>query len=290
MPKRHHTVILVPHAQAKLRKWRVTNLQIGLTAGALLALTLASIFTLWSFFHTPSNPAEIARLRQENERLRRTNQTFETSLQDLQGKLSRSEDRTRDLAIVAGLADVGNAEAGIGGGAPIDEAMPDLASMADRAGVLDGTLDAVEAKLDERVHWLSATPAISPVKGILTSGFGYRADPMTHGRGVHQGIDIAAPTGQPVQATANAIVLRAATVGGLGKAIYLAHGYGLTTRYGHLSQIEVKPGQRVKRGDVIGRVGNTGRSTGPHLHYEVRVDGQPVNPLAYILDGTSDPY
>ncbi len=290
MPKRHHTVILVPHAQAKLRKWRVTNLQIALAAASLLVLTLASVFTLWSFFHTPSNPAEIARLRQENERLRRTNRTFETSLQDLQGKLSRSEDRTRDLAIVAGLADLGNAEAGIGGGAPIDEAMPDLASMADRAGVLDGTLDAVEAKLDERVHWLSATPAISPVKGILTSGFGYRADPVTHGRGVHHGIDIAAPTGQPVQATANAIVLRAATAGGLGKAIYLAHGYGLTTRYGHLSQIEVKPGQRVKRGDVIGRVGNTGRSTGPHLHYEVRVDGHPVDPLAYILDGTSDPY
>lgn len=290
MSKRHHTVILVPHAQAKLRKWRITNLQIGLTAGSLLVLTLACIFTLWSFFHTPSNPAEIARLRQENERLRRTNQTFETSLQDLQSQLSRYEDRTRDLAIVAGLADLGNAEAGIGGGAPIDEAMPDLASMADRAGVLDGTLDAVEAKLDERVHWLSATPAISPVKGILTSGFGYRADPVTHGRGVHQGIDIAAPTGQPVQATANAIVLRAATVGGLGKAIYLAHGYGLTTRYGHLSQIDVKPGQRVKRGDVIGRVGNTGRSTGPHLHYEVRVDGQPVDPLAYILDGTGDRY
>jgi murein DD-endopeptidase MepM/ murein hydrolase activator NlpD len=290
MPKRHHTVILVPHAHAKLRKWRITNLQIGLTAGALLTLTLASIFTLWSFFHTPSNPAELSRLRQENERLRRTNHTFETSLQDLQSQLSRYEDRTRDLAIVAGLADLGNAEAGVGGGAPIDEAMPDLASMADRAGVLDGTLDAVEAKLDERVHWLSATPAISPVKGILTSGFGYRTDPMTHGRGVHQGIDISAPTGQPVQATANAIVLRAATVGGLGKAVYLAHGYGLTTRYGHLSQIDVQPGQRVKRGDVIGRVGNTGRSTAPHLHYEVRVDGQPVNPLAYILDGTGAPY
>ncbi|HVR96463.1 MAG TPA: peptidoglycan DD-metalloendopeptidase family protein [Thermoanaerobaculia bacterium] len=290
MSKSHHTVILVPHAHAKLRKWRITNFQIGLTAGALLALTLGSVFTLWSFFHTPSNPAELARLRQENERLRRTNQTFESDLQSLQSQLSRYEDRTRDLAIVAGLADVGNAEAGIGGGEPIDDATPDLASMADRAGVLDGTLDAVEAKLDERVHWLSATPAIAPVKGILTSGFGYRADPMTHGRGVHQGIDIAAPTGQPVQATANGIVLRASVAGGLGKAIYIAHGYGLTTRYGHLSEIDVQPGQRVRRGDLIGRVGNTGRSTGPHLHYEVRVDGQPVDPVAYILDGTADPF
>ena len=77
--------------------------------------------------------------------------------------------------------------------------------------------------------------------------------------------------------------------GGLGKAVFLAHGYGMTTRYGHMSAITVRPGQRVKRGDVIGRVGNTGRSTGPHLHYEVRVDGEPLNPTGYILDNGSGP-
>jgi murein DD-endopeptidase MepM/ murein hydrolase activator NlpD len=83
--------------------------------------------------------------------------------------------------------------------------------------------------------------------------------------------------------------MRAGMIGGLGKAIYLAHGYGVTTRYGHMSKVEVRPGQRVKRGDIIGRVGNTGRSTGYHLHYEVRQDGQPVNPLVYILDNGGAP-
>ena len=87
-----------------------------------------------------------------------------------------------------------------------------------------------------------------------------------------------------MRASADGIVVEAGEVTGLGQAVYLSHGFGVTTRYGHMSHVDVRPGQRVKRGDVVGRVGNTGRSTGYHLHYEVRVDGDPVNPLAYILD------
>jgi murein DD-endopeptidase MepM/ murein hydrolase activator NlpD len=121
----------------------------------------------------------------------------------------------------------------------------------------------------------------------LTSGFGYRSDPMTHGPGIHQGVDIAASPGQPVHASAEGIVVRAGEVTGLGLAVYVAHAYGISTRYGHLSHVDVQPGQRVHRGDVVGRVGNTGRSTGYHLHYEVRVDGAAVNPLGYILDDAS---
>ncbi|HYG65442.1 MAG TPA: peptidoglycan DD-metalloendopeptidase family protein [Thermoanaerobaculia bacterium] len=304
MSKRHHTVIFVPHAHTKLRKWRISNLQIGVAVGALVLLTVAAALALWSFFSTPSNPAEVARLRQENEQLRLANHRFETSIQSLQNQLGSYEERTRQLAIVAGLENLGEGvEAGIGGGEPMppiadlgaggpapgEEARgeidaTDLPEMASRAEHLAGTLDQVQAKLDERMRWLSATPAITPVRGILTSGFGYRSDPVTHGRGVHQGVDIAAATGQPVKASADGIVIRAGVEGGLGQAVFLSHGYGLTTRYGHLSRIDVRPGQRVKRGEVVGRVGNTGRSTGPHLHYEVRVDGEPVNPLAYLYD------
>jgi murein DD-endopeptidase MepM/ murein hydrolase activator NlpD len=289
MAKRHHTVIIVPHAHAKLRKWRVTNLQIGLAAGALLLLTFTAVYFTWSHFSTSINPVEIARLKTENEKLRHVNLGFESSIRKLQNQLTESEDRTRQLAIVAGLDNLegAGAEAGVGGGAPVEEAsVSDLPVMEDRVGELSGVLDAVEAKLEERVRWISSTPAIAPVKGILTSGFGYRADPMTHGRGVHQGVDIAAAHGQPVRASADGIVMRANPIGGLGNAVYIAHGFGVTTRYGHLSRLDVRPGQRVKRGDVVGRVGNTGRSTGPHLHYEVRVDGEPVNPIAYILDSS----
>jgi|SRR5436305_2874267 len=286
MPGQHHTIIFVPHAHAKLRKWRVTNLQIGLAAGALLSLTFASILLVWSHFNTPVNPVEISRLRRENEELRRTNATFEASIGKLQKQLGGYEDRTRELAIVAGIESLGaGMEAGVGGPAPLDEANAgSLHGLQARVEHMAGTLDAVASKLEQRVHWISSTPAITPVKGIFTSGFGTRSDPLTHGRGSHQGVDIAASPGQPVRASADGIVLVAGEQGGLGKAVFLAHGYGLTTRYGHMSAITVRPGQRVKRGDVVGRVGSTGRSTGYHLHYEVRLDGEPVNPVAYILD------
>ena len=289
MAKRHHTIILIPHAHAKLRKWQITSLQVGIATGAFFLLTFAASFFIWSHFSTKVNPVEIARLKSENERLRKTNMTFESSLQKLQGQLTDYEDRTRQLAIVAGVESLeSGAEAGIGGGTSADEVgVGDLPKIEDRAGQIAGALDAVEARLNERVRWISSTPAISPVKGIFTSGFGFRSDPLTHGRGVHQGVDIAAAPGQPVRASADGVVVRAGEIGGLGQAVFVAHGFGVTTRYGHMSRIDVRPGQRVKRGDVVGRVGNTGRSTGYHLHYEVRVDGDPVNPFAYILDGAA---
>lgn len=291
MTGQHHTIIFVPHAHAKLRKWRVTNLQIGLAAGLFLLLSLVSGYFVWAHFTTPVNPVEISHLQKENEELRQVNASFETSLQKLQDQLAAYEDRTRDLAIVAGIESLGDGvEAGIGGDAPAEEiSSEDLPKMEARAAELSGALDRVEAKLEQRVRWISSTPAIAPVRGILTSGFGYRNDPITHGSGNHQGVDIAAGPGQPVKASADGIVMRAGEEGGLGRAVFLTHGYGLTTRYGHLSAVTVRPGQRVKRGDVIGRVGNTGRSTGYHLHYEVRIDGSPVNPLAYILDSAGGP-
>ena len=286
MARSHHTVIFVPHARARLRKWRVTNLQIALAAALLLALTAASAAFTWAYFHSHVSPTELARLEAENRALRQVNGAFEQDLQEIQHQLADYEDRTRQLAIVAGLDGVDNgSEAGIGGSAPLDE--PGAGGFGDltrRADAIAGELDRVDAKLEQRLRWISATPAIAPVQGILTSGFGYRSDPLTHGRGDHQGVDIAAAAGQPVRASADGIVLRAGALGGLGNAVYLAHGFGLSTRYGHLARVDVRPGQRVQRGDVLGLVGSTGRSTGSHLHYEVRIDGGPVNPLAYILD------
>ncbi|MDP9120527.1 MAG: M23 family metallopeptidase [Acidobacteriota bacterium] len=288
MPRQHHTVIFVPHARAKLRKWQVSNLEIYSALALLLLLTAAASWLAWAHFNISVSPVEIARLQQENARLRQANLHFEGSLKTLQQRLTSSEDRTRRLAIMAGLENRGSG-AGIGGGAPLENGLGGLSAMTHRAGQLKGTLDAVEAKLEERVRWISSTPSIAPVRGILTSGFGYRSDPMTHGPGVHQGIDIAAAAGQPVHASANGVVMEASIQGGYGQAVYVAHGFGLATRYGHLSEIAVRPGQKVRRGDIVGRVGSTGRSTGYHLHYEVRIDGEAVDPLAYILDDQSGP-
>lgn len=137
--------------------------------------------------------------------------------------------------------------------------------------------------LGNRQSFLKATPAIRPTNGWFTSRFGYRKSPFTGKLVLHKGMDIAAPHGTPIYASADGVVTYAGFESGYGKLISIDHGYGLLTRYGHTSLIIAKVGQKVKRGDVIGRVGDTGRATGPHLHYEVRVNGLPVDPANYIL-------
>lgn len=138
--------------------------------------------------------------------------------------------------------------------------------------------------LSERQSLLSSTPNIKPAKGWYSSKFGYRISPFTGKASLHAGLDIAASQGSPVYASADAVVSYTGFDDGYGKLITLDHGYGVTTRFGHLSQIYVQVGQRISRWDVIGSVGSTGRSTAPHLHYEVRYNDVPRNPLLYILD------
>ena len=131
---------------------------------------------------------------------------------------------------------------------------------------------------------LASTPSTAPVRGVLTDGYGGRSDPFTGEKGVHTAIDISSAHGQPIRSPADGIVVKAEWANGYGNVVYMSHGFGYSTRYGHLSTFNVKTGQKVKRGDVVGYVGSTGRSTGPHLHYEVRLNNRPVNPLAYILN------
>lgn len=130
---------------------------------------------------------------------------------------------------------------------------------------------------------LVSVPSQKPVKDFrYTSSFGVRVDPFRGTAAMHPGLDMAAPVGTPVYATADGIVSRAERAGGYGNMVQLEHGKGLETRYGHLSQILVHDGQRVHRGDLIALMGSTGRSTGSHLHYEVRIDGRAVNPMPFL--------
>lgn len=137
--------------------------------------------------------------------------------------------------------------------------------------------------LSERKSLLAATPSIKPAPGWYTSRFGYRVDPFTGRTTMHAGVDIATPPGTPVHATADGIVTYAGYENGYGKLVAVDNGYGVSTRFGHNSRLFVHPGERVKRGDVLAASGNTGRSTGAHVHYEVRIHGIPVDPMNYIL-------
>jgi murein DD-endopeptidase MepM/ murein hydrolase activator NlpD len=138
--------------------------------------------------------------------------------------------------------------------------------------------------LSERQSLLNATPNVKPARGWITSRFGYRLNPFNGKQAMHAGLDIAATPGSPVYAPADGMVTFASYDESYGKLISIDHGYGVSTRFGHNSQIYVHIGQKVSKWDVIGAVGNTGRSTGPHLHYEVRVGGTPVDPMNFILD------
>jgi len=291
MGLKYHTVIFVPHARARFRKFRITNRQLQIATAAALLLAIGSLFTTWSFFTNTIDRNELDQVASENENLRSINRSFETSIGTLQKQLADFEEQTRQLAIVAGLDDFGPApEAGIGGfsaPSPVTDSSAVIEDMGDRVAQLSNALETVGAHLDAREQLISSTPSIAPVKGILTSRYGYRRDPITGNRAAHWAIDIAAAPGMPVHAAADGVVVRAERIGGLGNAVYVSHGYGITTRYGHLSKITVKPGDRISQRDTLGLVGNTGRSTGYHLHYEVRVDGKPENPRAFILDGTS---
>ncbi|MGA7615876.1 MAG: M23 family metallopeptidase [Thermoanaerobaculia bacterium] len=205
-------------------------------------------------------------------------------------QLKSVEDKTRKLAIIAGVTTLDAGSQGGVGGISQEDALPggqyrdEVDKMTWKSKRIAQDLTTLEAKFVRRSHLLSCTPSIAPVHGILTDGFGGRSDPFTGEPGTHNAVDISSAIGQPVRAPADGVVVKASWANGYGNVIYISHGFGYSTRYGHLSAYAVKPGDHIKRGDIIGYVGSTGRSTGPHLHYEVRVNNNPVNPLEYILN------
>ncbi len=289
MNKRYSTIIFVPHARAKFRKLKVSH-RILFTIVSLVtsSLCLSTFFSV-QYFTSLSQTHELSKLRRENRELQSANEQFGKSVESLRTQLRTVEDRTRKLAIIAGITTLDEASQGGSGGLRNDELTgspyrDDVDKMSFRSTRLNKDLSELEEKFVAQSRMLSSTPSIAPVRGILTDGFGGRSDPFTREPGQHNAIDISSAVGQPIRSPADGIVVKAEWASGYGNVIYISHGYGYSTRYGHLSNFAVRPGQRIKRGDVIGYVGSTGRSTGPHLHYEVRVNNNPVNPLEYILN------
>lgn len=152
----------------------------------------------------------------------------------------------------------------------------------EKASLQEASFKEISAFLDRQRSILAATPSIWPVKGWITSGFGKRASPLTGEPGYHYGVDIANEVGSPIRVTADGIVTYAGWETGYGRVVVVEHGYGYSTRYGHCSRIEVSVGQSVRRGDILSYMGSTGRSTGSHCHYEVRIHGVPVDPEKYL--------
>ncbi len=291
MDKRYSTIIFVPHARAKFRKLKVSHrLLFSIISLVTSSLCLSTFFSV-QYFTSLSQTHELSKLQRENRDLQVANEQFSKSVESLRTQLRTVEDRTRKLAIIAGISTLDESSQGGVGGVRQSNDEPasnpyrdDIDKMSFRSHRLERDLSVLEEKFVAQNELLSCTPSTAPVRGILTDGFGGRSDPFTGEPGTHTAVDISSAIGQAVRAPADGIVVKAEWANGYGNVIYLSHGYGYSTRYGHLKNFAVHPGNHVKRGDIIGYVGSTGRSTGPHLHYEVRLNNNPVNPLEYILN------
>jgi murein DD-endopeptidase MepM/ murein hydrolase activator NlpD len=148
----------------------------------------------------------------------------------------------------------------------------------------ESSLQELESYFEHQNTLLASMPSLWPARGWVTSDFGHRVDPFTAERIMHRGLDIGAAHGTPIKAPSDGRVIFAGVDGNYGKVLVLDHGYGVKTRYAHMSELAVKAGDEIKRGERLGAIGNTGRSTGPHLHYEVRINGVPENPRKFILE------
>jgi murein DD-endopeptidase MepM/ murein hydrolase activator NlpD len=285
------TVIVVPHAKARFRKIQVPLKLAKWAIGGATVFVLALSGILVHYSRVAAEVYELRRLRAENQILTQKTQEYEQNAGKLQAKVEHLHGIVSKLGIMAGL-DHALPDTGVGGEGGVTgfETRPpaaelhSLAEMELNVSALTDKSTRLEEFYRDQNLLLSSTPSIWPVRGYLSATFGKRLDPFTGRPDFHPGIDISTPIGTRVVAPADGIVLSCALSGGYGNAIIIDHGYGVVSRYGHLESYNVRPGQRVHRGDVIAFVGNTGRSTGPHLHYEVWVRDQAQNPIHFILD------
>jgi murein DD-endopeptidase MepM/ murein hydrolase activator NlpD len=261
------------HDGANLRRVRIgSGLQVFGAVAALLTL-------FWSVFaaaqlatvQAAPAPAEIARMEREVQAMQADVAAIKAAAQQ---RFQITANEVRRLGL-----DPSRLQASGGVGGPYEAVDPARAADPSFKAMFNSW-----KQLDQLEQGTIAIPSAEPVKGMaFTSSYGVRSDPFRGTRAMHAGIDLAGPVGTPIYATADGIVGRSEyNSGGYGNLVELNHGRGIQTRYGHLSRATVSPGQRVKRGDVIGLMGSTGRSTGSHLHYEVRIDGKAVNPVPFM--------
>jgi murein DD-endopeptidase MepM/ murein hydrolase activator NlpD len=295
-----YTVIVVSDHSQAVRKFHLPHRWLTRGGAIAAAVVLVGLVTAGHYFSLLGVGSENRVLKEENAQLRSQILLVQEKVAHISATLDRVErfdaklrtavtqlqDPERNLAIgPVGKPD----EPGIPGPAPAAQenlsALPArLATLETEASRQEGSLRELQEYFDDQKSLLASTPSLWPARGWVTSDFGVRLDPYTAERMMHRGLDIATAQGQPVHSPSDGTVVFAGTEGGYGKVLVIDHGYGVKTRYGHLSEIFVRLGERVKRGARVAAVGNTGRSTGPHLHYEVRVNGIPENPRKFILE------
>jgi murein DD-endopeptidase MepM/ murein hydrolase activator NlpD len=301
MAKRRWTLVLVPHGSEPSRIIEVSYNVLRAVAAGVGALVVLALLAGYATISHTTDLSRTARLQQENASLSREIGEMHGRLLTLADTLSSISQRDARIRVLANLEPIDPQvqAAGIGGPASradlsltgltgvarrSAEVRVDLGALIRRANLLASSFKEAADSLSLHTARLAATPSIMPTQGWLSSAFSaMRTHPILHMARPHEGIDVSAPMGSPIEAPAAGVVTDAGWETGYGNTLVINHGFGIVTKFAHASKLLVKVGQRVSRGQRIALVGNSGLATGPHLHYEVHVNGRPVDPLKYVL-------
>jgi murein DD-endopeptidase MepM/ murein hydrolase activator NlpD len=307
LPLKRYTILIVPEGRSRVRRFHLSKWAAGVLSAVTCAAAVLVGVLAYGYLNDHTRLSEItidrARLEERAEAQRGQITLFAAKITDLESRLEQMQKLDRKVRAMANLRDQREAVApapmfGIGGEmldegrrafslynvetALVDEMNAELDRLSLETSLQEQSLRELNHSLLEKSMAAARLPSIWPTRGFVTSGFGERVNPITGVHQFHPGLDIATRVGTPVFAPADGIVVFVGRHGGLGRMIILSHGNSLKTRYGHLAETYVNVGDRVTRGMKIGAVGNSGMSTGPHLHYEVLRNGVAMNPRAYI--------
>jgi murein DD-endopeptidase MepM/ murein hydrolase activator NlpD len=298
MAKKFFSVIIVPHSKTNFKTLTFSKRFIKfLIGGAALVIVVLSVILIDYFSMTIIRSKNRTLVRENTEQKEKIS-NYEGYIQRLKTAISNFESYAKKLNIMMGFKspDVIRGEPGLGGGDPGSEGAAEPApnpqtisfsaiqNLTQKADSVEKNLGSLVNMMESQTARLATTPTIWPAQGWVSSPFGYRIDPFTGKRTFHRGIDIATNFGNPVVATADGNVIEAAYDKFFGRTVIISHGGGIVTQYCHLDKYIVKAGQRIKRGDLLGYIGKTGKALGPHLHYEIRISDTSVNPYNYILE------
>ncbi len=291
------SLIVVPYNKGRFKTIAFSEKKVKILAWIAALLFIALLVFIIDYSTMNVTRQKYRKLFEESISQRGAIVKYKVSINKLERAVQDFENYSKKINVMAGLRSPRVLRAvGVGGGDRSngqemsssnylqDIGLIHAERISKKAEGVDKNLNTLVSFFEQRAKKLASTPSIWPAIGWLTSAFGKRIDPFTGKNAFHNGIDIAASSGNPIMATADGFVshVKREKIG--GNVVILSHGGGHTTVYCHLSKFKVKPGQKVKRGDVIGLIGNTGKSLGPHLHYEVRVNGTSVNPYYHILE------
>lgn len=279
MKQNYFIVVLAHSIHGRLRRIHVPHQAVY----GILALAVLGCFSLFGFISSYARMAlKVANynaLKQEAEMMRAKYQNLQKIVNQTDEQLATLELNAREVSIMIGVKKTLDGPSEISGEGRL---VPTFTETIDEYDALKST---TFARFDRnylmQMH-RNVRPSIWPIDGRLMGAFGHRSDPFSGEGAFHAGVDITAPTGTPIKAAADGVVTHAEWSNGYGKLVVISHGNGIESWYAHLSKFDVMAGQEIRQGEILGRVGSTGRVTAPHLHYEVRVGGAPVNPYRFL--------